>query len=485
MASSKTSSPVEPKLYHALIPVAFLIVSLYYVIQVADLDVHVALFTSGMVASAVAVFMLKQKWNFILDGALETIKSSMESCLILIVIGMMIGVWLKAGVVPTMIYYGLKTISPAIFLPTAMLLCSIVSLASGSSWSTAATIGIAMMGIGEGINIPAYVTAGAVISGAYMGDKMSPLSETTNLAPAMAGSTLYKHIRHMLYTTVPSYTIAFVMFIFIGLKYTSNDLDPSKINTVLETLNNNFHLSPWLLLVPVTVIAIVIFRLPAIPGIFIGLCAGAVAAMIAQKANLAEICNVAYSGFKIETGLKSMDKLLSRGGMENMMRTISLILCAVFFGGVMERSGMLQVFTRIIIKLARSTGGLITATIATSTVPNLITSDQYISIIMPGRMYRKIYRKRKLAPENLSRTLEDSGTLLSPLIPWNTCGSYMIASLSVEPWMYVPYCFFNLLNPLVAIFYGVTGIGIKKLDESGDEEVPGDEDSAFEELETA
>ena len=475
----------EAKLYHSLIPIIYLVASLVYLLfikrlypeQTKNLGPHLALFSAGMVGAFVAIFMLGHKWKFIQEGFLNTIKMSMEACIILLVIGMLVGTWILSGVVPVMIFYGLKVISPQIFLPTVMLLCTIISLASGSSWTTAATVGIAMMGVGSGLGIPSHITAGAVISGAYMGDKMSPLSETTNLAPAMAGTDLFTHIRHMLYTTVPSYLIAFTLFIFVGMKYTKSGLNTSNIDLIMTNLSQQFNITPWLLLVPLCVIIIVLFKVPAIPGLAMAAAIGGVAAIFTQGASVLDVLLAAQTGYNSNTGFEVLDNLLTRGGLESMLSTVCLIIFAVFFGGVMEKTGMLQAVSNQILKLARNRGMLISSTVATSAVTNIISGDQYISIIMPGRMFKQVYRKRGFAPENLSRTLEDSGTLLSPLIFWNTCGAYMIKTLGISPWVYIPYCFFNLLNPVIAIIYGFTGFSIKKLKKSELEEEFDDEDS--------
>ena len=382
-----------------------------------------------------------------------------------------------SGVVPVMIFYGLKVISPQIFLPTVMILCTIISLAPGSSWTTAATVGIAMMGVGSGLEIPPHITAGAVISGAYMGDKMSPLSETTNLAPAMAGTDLFTHIRHMLFTTVPSYLIALTLFIFVGMKYAKSNMNTSNIDLIMTNLSQQFNITPWLLLVPLCVIAIVLFKIPAIPGLAIAAAIGGFAAILAQGSSVLEVLLAAQTGYSSDTGVEVIDSLLTRGGLESMLSTVCLILFAVFFGGVMEKTGMLQAVSNQIMKLAFNRGMLISSTVVTSGVTNLISGDQYISIIMPGRMFKQVYRDRGLAPENLSRTLEDSGTLLSPLIFWNTCGAYMIATLGISSWLYIPFCFFNLLNPVIAIIYGFTGFSIKKLQKTDEDEISEDEDS--------
>lgn len=449
----------------ALIPVIFLIGSLYYAIQIVEASPHIPLFTSAIVAALVGMFVLKVKWSEIEEGIVDTIKMSMGAIIILMIIGMVIGTWILSGVVPTMIFYGLKILSPQIFLFATLIMCSIVSLATGSSWTTAGTVGIALMGIGMSLNIPAPVIGGAIISGAYFGDKMSPLSDTTNLSPAMAGAKLFDHIRHMIYTTGPSYVIAAILFIVVGMGYSSDSLDLTLINQINDGLALDFNLSIWLLLVPVITIGIVVMKVPAIPGLFGGAIIGGIAAMMFQGANLGDVVNAMHYGYESATGIEFVDTLLTRGGLDSMMWTVSLILCAMAFGGVMEKTGMLEALAGVILGFAKTTGLLVLSTIVTAFGMNVLAGDQYLSIVIPGRMFKKAFDERGLAPRNLSRVLEDSGTLTSPLIPWNTCGAFMIATLGLAPWTYVPYCFLNLINPIVSIFYGFTGITMMKLED--------------------
>lgn len=461
----------ETKMIHAIIPLLFLVGSLIYGLKVAEADPHIPIFTSAMVAVVMAVFVLKYKWSFIQKGIIDNINMSMEAILILMVIGMVVGTWMLSGIVPTMIYYGLQIISPAMFLPTALILCSIVSIATGSSWSTAATVGIALMGIGEGLGVPAKITAGAVISGAYFGDKLSPLSDTTNLAPAMAGANLFEHIKHMLYTTIPSYLISLVLFAVIGMKYAGQQLNQESINSFLVTLNETFNVTPVLLIVPVIVLALVIMKVPALPGLFIGAVLGGVAGIVTQGVSTGDVINALHYGYEATTGNEVIDKLLSRGGMDSMMWTVSLILCAMVLGGVMEKTGMLNVIANQILKYASTTGRLILATLITPIFVNTVAGDQYLSIVITGRMFKQAYEDRGLHPKNLSRCLEDSGTILSPLIPWNTCGAYMISALGIAPWVYVPYCFLNLICPIVSAIYGFTGFSIEKTEVPSEETV--------------
>ena len=448
----------------SLVPVAFLIVSLVLTLSQWGGDPHIPLFTTAIIASLVAMFGLNYTWKEIEEGIVDTIKLSMGAVIILMIIGMVVGTWILSGVIPTMIYYGLKILSPGIFLVATLLICSIVSLSTGSSWTTAATVGIALIGVGNGLGMPSHVIAGAIISGAYFGDKMSPLSDTTNLAPAMAGANLFDHVRHMIYTTGPSYIVSMILFGIIGMKYAGKELDTEGINVLLNGLDGAFNLSPILLILPVLVIVIVVLKTPAIPGLFGGAVLGGLFAAMFQGAGISSIIGAMHYGYESATGIEAIDSLLTRGGMDSMMWTISLILCAMTFGGVMEKTGMLETIAGAILKLAKSTGSLVVATVLTAIAMNLVAGDQYLAIVIPGRMFKSAYDDKGLAPKNLSRVLEDSGTLTSPLIPWNTCGAYMVGTLGIAPWTYVPYCFLNLLNPLVSIFYGFTGITMEKVD---------------------
>ncbi len=448
----------------ALIPVIFLVSLLIVSLKFFGADPHIPLFISAMFAAVYAMQVLNFSWKEIEEGIVDTIKMSMGAIIILMVIGMVIGTWIQAGVVPAMIYYGLKVLSPAIFLVATLLICSIVSLATGSSWTTAGTVGIALMGVGMGLGIPAPMVGGAIISGGYFGDKMSPLSDTTNLAPAMAGADLFDHIRHMLYTTGPSYIVSLVLFGILGMQYAGGNLDQGSIDAMLTGLSSNFNITPILLLLPLIVIGIVVMKTPAIPGLFGGALLGGVFGMVFQGATLGDVVGALHYGFSIETGMEALDSLLNRGGMDSMMWTISLILCAMIFGGVMEKTGMLQAIAKGILKIAKSTGSLVVATVITAILMNMGAGDQYLAIVIPGRMFKDAYDERGLAPKNLSRVLEDSATLTSPLIPWNTCGAFMIGTLGLAPWTYVPFCFLNLLNPIVSIFYGYTGITMHKVE---------------------
>ncbi|WP_432667551.1 Na+/H+ antiporter NhaC [Wukongibacter baidiensis] len=451
----------------ALIPVAFLLISLVLSLLVFDLgEAQIAMVVSAMFAGFIAIKYLGYEWSELEEGILESIKVAMSAVLILLIIGMVVGTWMLAGVVPTMIYYGLKILSPGIFLIATLIICSIVSLATGSSWTTCATVGIALMGVGQGLGVPVPMIAGAIISGAYFGDKMSPLSDTTNLAPAMAGCDLFEHIKHMIFTTGPSYIISLILFGILGMKYAGQALNQEGIDILLNGITSTFNVTPLLLLAPVFVIILVIKKIPAIPGLFGGVVIGGVFAYIFQGASVGEILNVANNGFTSNVGVKVVDKLLSRGGMQGMLWTVSLILCAMMYGGIMEKSGMLHAIAKKILSYTKDDGSLISAAVLTCISMNFIASDQYLSIVIPGRMYKDAFDERGLHPKNLSRVLEDSGTLVAPLVPWNTGGAYVMATLGLAPWTYVPFCFLCLINPIISMIYGYLGFTIEKVDKA-------------------
>jgi len=427
-------------------------------------DPHIPILVTTIIASIVAI-RAGYKWNDIQDGIIDGIKMSMQAILILMIVGMLIGVWILAGVVPTMIYYGLKILSPGIFLVATCLICAIVSLATGSSWTTAGTVGVALIGVGMGLGMPMPMVAGAIISGAYFGDKMSPLSDTTNLAPAMAGADLFDHVKHMIKTTGPSLVIALILYGILGARYAGKELDIAGINQLLEGLAGEFAINPLLCIPPLVVILMVVFKVPAIPGLIGGVVLGSIFAAIFQGAGMGAIIEASHYGFVSETGIAEIDELLTRGGLDSMMWTVSLIMIAMSFGGVLEKTGMLNALLEKVLKVVKSTGSLVLATVLSCFFINLTSGDQYMSLVVPGRMFKDAYAERGLHPKNLSRVLEDAGTLSSPLIPWNTCGAFMLSTLAIHPFAYLPYAFLNLINPLVSIFYGYTGITMEKLPE--------------------
>jgi NhaC family Na+:H+ antiporter len=454
-----------PGLGLALLPVAFLMVLLFVQIRVFEGTAHLPLILASVVA-AVTAGALGHGWREIEAGIAEGIAVALRAILILMVVGMLIGTWILSGIVPILIDYGLRLLSPGFFLFAACLVSAIVSTATGSSWTTAGTVGVALIGIGEGLGISPAMSAGAIVSGAYFGDKMSPLSDTTNLAPAVAGSELFEHIRYMLYTTLPALFVALCLYVVLGWSAQSASLDGAKVAAIRGVLAASFQLNPLLLLAPALVIVVVALRVPALPALVGGAILGGVLAFGIQGASVGQVMKVAYSGFEADTGSELVDALLTRGGLESMMSTVALVLCALTFGGIMERTGSLRTLADAILKLAHSTGSLVLATVASCVATNVIAPDQYLSIIVPGRMYRESYEQRRLAPKLLSRTLEDAGTLSSPLVPWNTCGAFMSTALMVSTAAYFPYAFLNLLTPVFAVIIAFSGFRIARLPEA-------------------
>lgn len=454
-------------MWEVLAVIAFTMANIMYaVIPAFDSgigDVHIPLLLGAVLAGLIAVYRLGYTWEEVKEGIVANIIGTMQAILILAIIGMIIGTWMQGGVVPTLIYYGLQILSPGLFLVAACVLCSVISLATGSSWTTAGTVGIALMGVAAGLGVPAPMAAGAIISGAYFGDKMSPLSDTTNLAPAIAGAKLFDHISHMVYTTAVSMVLALIGFAVLGSRFAGKQLDLAAINTLLGLMKQSYNITPWLLLVPIIVIIMVAMKAPAIPGLFIGTLLGGAAGIISQGKTFTDVVGAMMNGVTSETGNEVIDKLLSGGGLTDMFWTISLIFAALTFGGILERTGMLEVLAKGILNYAKSTGALVTTTVLSCIFVNVLAGDQYLSIVLPGKMFKDEYHRRGLAPRNLSRVLEDAGTLTSPLVPWNTCGAMMTTYLGVSTFEYFSYCFLNLINPVISILYGYFGITIMKL----------------------
>ncbi len=545
------SSDRQPSMLQALTPVVFLIVLLFLSVKLFGSDSsyggnQIALILSAAIALLIGLFN-GQSWKELEAGIVDGISLAMGAMLILLMVGSLIGTWILAGTVPTMIYYGLQILSPDYFYVASCLICAIVAVSIGSSWTTAGTVGIGLIGISQGLGLDPAITAGAIISGAYFGDKMSPLSDTTNLAPAVTGTDLFTHIRHMVWTTTPSLIIALILFTYFGL---TSDVPAEnlELESTLALLDANFNITLWSLIPLVAVFVMAIKKVPAVATILIGALLGGLLAIIVQfnvietfvgadryvceksshyqcevqgfsidkdtstitfnyvmsdtdeaisktvvldegesksisltdeldteVSNYGDVLAATFAvwkaifgGFSISSGDHTLDELLSRGGMAEMMNTIWLIICAMAFGAAMEKTGLLHKLVYSIIGMAKSTGSLIGSVLLTCIGMNVIAADQYIAIVLPGRMYRAEFKRRGLDAKNLSRTLEDAGTITSPLIPWNTCGAYMAATLGVATGAYWIYAFFNLVNPIVSFIYGMLNFKIAKHDEAND-----------------
>ncbi len=465
MADHTKRQPRPAKLHEALFSFIMLIIVMAVGIMVFEVAPHIPMFI-GVIGAAIVALYIGYDWSDIEQSMIDGISRAMQAIMILAIIGMLIGVWLLAGVVPSMIYYGLKILSPQIFLIAAVLICSITSLATGTSWGTMGTMGIALMGIAHGLGIPAGVAAGAIISGAYFGDKMSPLSDTTNLAPAMAGTDVFTHIKFMVKPTVVTYVITLIFFGIMGMKFSSSDsADISAIDTLIDGLAAQFHISPILLLPPIIVIGAIAMKVPAIPGITLGILSGAIMAPIFQgnAADFGAILTVARDGYVSNTGIESLDSLLSAGGLMNMMSSISLTILAMMFGGIMEMTKQLEVIVEKLLKLVHSAFGLVALVLGTCFVSNATMPEQYISIVLPGRMYAQAFKDKGLHPKTLSNALESSGTVTSALIPWNTCGVYITTVLGVSTSQYFGFAIFNYMMPIITLLLAVPKITIAYL----------------------
>lgn len=471
----------KPSLIQSLLPILVLIgLLILNVLKVFGDDAlggsnQFALLFSAAVAVVIALIN-GYDWEFIQKGIVKSIKSALPALIILLLIGALAGSWMLSGVVPAMIYYGLDILNPMLFLPATCTICAIVSMATGSSWTTSATVGIALIGIGDVLGFDKGLVAGAILSGAYFGDKMSPLSDTTNLAPAMAGTDLITHIKYMAYTTFPSILITLLIFLIIGFTYTSAG-SVDEIAALKLAINSRINITPWLFLVPLIVIALIVKKVPAIPALFLGSILGSVFAILFQPDLILSLANnqnsfYAYyevvinaltTNISITTENELVNELLSSGGMKGMLNTIWLIICAMIFGGAMEKTGMLKTITNSIMFFAKTTGSLIATTASSCIIFNITASDQYLAIVVPGKMFARIYKERDLHPKVLSRTLEDSGTVTSALIPWNTCGAYHSTVLGVATGDYFMYCFFNIISPIMTVIFGFFNIKIARI----------------------
>lgn len=471
-----------PKLWEALITLAVLILSLAVGIMYYEVDPHVPMFV-GVIAAALMAMRLGYKWEEIEKSMMDGIYKALQSCCILIIVGILIGTWIDAGVVPAMIYYGLKILHPAIFFIATVIICSITSLATGTSWGTMGTMGVALMGIGFGLGMNPAMTAGAILSGAYFGDKMSPLSDTTNLAPAMAGTDVMSHVKAMLLPTAVVYGLVLVIFGVLGaVQYQGGDANLSRVTEFANALNaangGVFHINPLLLLPPVIVIAAVAMKVPAIPGITLGIIAGGALGMIFQPdCNLGTIFDYGINGYYFSDEILAMfdatlsketaytmTRLLESGGILGMMFSVSMTIIAMMFGGIMEDTHQLEIIVDQLKKLAKGPAGLVTLTEVTCVFSNCTMPEQYISIVVPGRMYADEYRKMGLHPTVLSSALEGAGTVTSALIPWNTCGVFIASTLDINVTAYGPFAFFNWMMPLATIIFAFTGVTLKDLD---------------------
>ncbi|HKJ71147.1 MAG TPA: Na+/H+ antiporter NhaC [Gammaproteobacteria bacterium] len=459
VSDAKARDLPRPSLPLAILPIAATMGLILFQIRYFGADnfaPHIPL-ALGIAITGLVGRAIGYRWRQMEAGLFHVVHIGLPSVAILMIVGMIIGTWILSGTVPLLIHYGLTLITPQYFLLAAMLLTSVVSLAIGTSWGTVGTVGLALVGIGDGLGIPAALTGGAIVSGAFFGDKMSPLSDTTNLAPAVTSTNLFSHIRNMAATAVPAMLAAGTVYWVLGWRYAGQGLHAERVETILRGLDTQFALSPWLLLPAVLVVVLAVRRYPALPTLFAGMLAGVATAVIAQDATLHQVLAAMQTGFDSTTGVAAVDDLLSKGGIQSMMWTISLVLIALAFGGIVEQTRCLEVILHAVMGLVRGRLSLVTASTGGAVGTNLLTGDPYLAIALPGRMFAPAYRGRGLSTLNLSRSLEEGGTLINPLVPWSAGGAFTAGALGIPTLAYAPFAFACWLSPLIGLLYAGPG----------------------------
>ncbi len=451
-------NPKEPGFILSLLPLVTIVLLLivgYGIFRIgAEVLLVIAAFITGLIA-----YISGFSWNEMQNGIIESISKALPAMLIVITVGILIGSWIVSGTIPMLIYYGLKLISPKLFLFSACLVCSIISIFTGTSWGTVGTIGVAFIGVAQGLNIPLPQAAGAIIAGAYFGDKLSPFSDTTNLAPIAAGSNLFDHIRHMLWTTLPAWIIGLVIYLFLGL-FSGGSSQIAIPTDLLTGLHTHFAFNIFLLLPPVIVLYFAVRKLPTIPGMLISSFVAVILGVLFQQIDIPTALTALTTGYKSQTGLEVLDRLLTRGGMMSMMGVTLIAFCAFGFAGIMQATGMLNVILNRFVRFTRTTGAIIASTVTSCISVAIMTGSSFLSIIIPGELFSPLYKERKLAAKNLSRTTEDSGTVIVPLVPWSMAAVFMSGTLGVATLEYLPWTFMNYLGFVFALIYGFTGLGI-------------------------
>ena len=453
----------KPSLALSLVPFLFLIVFMLTGVIVLEVEPHVPLIAASIVTAFIGKY-LGHSWEDMEKAMIESNAMVMQANFIILIVGCLIGTWIAGGIVPGLIYYGLDLFTPSMFLLLLPVMCSVISVSTGSAWTTAGTLGTAAMGIGAGLGIPPAIIAGAVVTGASFGDKLSPLSDSTNLAAAVTGTNLFDHVKHMLYTTIPSFTISIILYGLIGMKYRGQAVDATQINAIMEVLDSTFWITPLILIAPLFVVLMVVLKVPAIPGMMGGTAVGIVFSLL-QGHSIADTLQYLFYGFEITTGNQMVDNLLNRGGLVSMLEVTALVICALCFGGLIKQIGCVDTILNAILKRFKSRGSIILSNIVACIAMNFMAADQYMAIVIPGQMYKQVYEKLNLHSKNLSRVLEDAGTLTSGLVPWSTCGAVYHATLGVSAFQYGMFHFLGLINPIISAIYGYTGIALAKLKE--------------------
>lgn len=442
---------------------ASLALGLSFIVVILGLQLKVGM-TAPLIAGAITASLFGiyfgYSWKDLQDAMIEGISNALPAIIILLLVGMIIGIWIIGGTVPTMVYFGLKLLSPKLFLAATFILCAIVSTATGTSFGTVGTVGLALIGIGQGLGVPLPMVAGAIVGGAYFGDKMSPLSDTTNVAPAMAGANLFEHIGSMLYTTVPAFVIALVAYVILGFTYGGQGANIQDVQQILNTISNTFSVSVWTLIPPLAVIVMSVLRVPAIPALTFGVVLSIIWAMLMEGLGFIPVIGASMNGYVSKTGVAAIDSLFTRGGLNSMLATNALILIAAAFGGVLERIGVLSTVVNAVLKKIKGTGGLILSVIVSCYLVLLVSGNVMMAIILPGRTFKNVFEERGIEAKVLSRTLEDAATIGGALIPWSVAGLLISGLLKVPVQDYAPYALLNWIVPIFSIIYGYTGFAI-------------------------
>ncbi len=471
MTKSKTQKKREPNITIALIPILTMALLLIVGYGVYKIKPQVLLVCAAIITGCVALY-LGLSWKEMQDGIVESIHKALPAILIMICVGILIGSWMCSGTIPLIIYYGLKLISPKFFLVTACIVCSVSSIATGTSWGTIGTLGVAFIGIAMAQGIPLGAAAGAIVAGAYFGDKMSPFSDVTNLAPVAAGSNLFDHIKHMFWSAGPAWLIGLLFYFIIGLKYQPETVESVNISLIMTTLKSNFQFNILLLLPIIVVFYFAFTKKPVIPGMLLSSIIAVLLGFLFQNESLNVISKAVNSGYPSHTGVPLVDNLLSRGGMMSMMETQLVAFTAFAFGGIMQRTGLLNVLLDRVMKFADKVWSIVVTTVITSLVTALVTGSSYLSMIIPGELLAPIFKKKKLAAKNLSRIIEEAGAIIVPLIPWSMAGVYITGTIGVSTFEYLPYAFMNYISVVILVIFGFTKISMApKINE--DETIPG------------
>ncbi len=453
---SGASEPRKISLLWSIVVFAFLILSITFIVLINEGPISLTLLIAAVFAAAVAIFH-GYKYADLQESIFDSIRGVGFAVIMYISIGILVGTWILGGIIPSLIYYGLSILNVKVFFFISLLICSVFSVATGSSWSTAGTVGIALMGVGVGLGVPLPLTAGVIVSGAYFGDKLSPVSDTTILASSASGTDVFTHMRHMLHTTLPAYVCALILYLVVGFFYSSDANIGDSVAGFMSTLDANFVISPWLMLPVLVMAAVIILKVPAVPGVLLSGLIGMLCAGFVQGRSVMEILNAACSGVSIDTGMAEINRLVNRGGMESMLSTMILLLSSCCFTGVVRRSGMLQNVIDGLMKRAKTDSQIVLTTQATAFFANVATGDSNVANLLTASMYKDFYEEHDLAPQNLSRAAEDLCTLSAPLIPWTSCGVYMSGTLGIATLAYLPYTWFNLISILFAVILAITG----------------------------